>query len=93
MEDMESDLINGAIIYGPTNFSIILYKYNIISSFSFKLINRLSKLLSPRNVSVVLVEILANNIKDELIFKNFIHILENSSPLHYLYQKIGIIYG
>ena len=90
---MESDLINGAIIYGPTDFSIILYKYNIISSFSFDLINRLSINLPARKVSAVLVEILGNNIKDELIFKNFIHILEKSSPLQYLYQKIGIIYG
>ena len=90
---MESDLINGAIIYGPTNFSIILHKYNIISSFSFQLIDTLSKYLPPRKVSVVLVEILVTNIKDELIFKNFIYILENTSLLHYLYQKIGIIFG
>ena len=93
MEYMENDLITGVTRYGPTNFSSILFKYYIMSSSNHELIGWLSKYLPPRNLSIVLVEILENNVQDPLIFKDFIHVLWNVSPLNYLYNKIYIVFG
>ena len=93
MEYMEKDFINGAHTYGPTNFCTILFNYNIMSSSNLEVIELLSKYYPPRNVSVVLVELLSNNVKDPTVFKNFIEVLGNISPLHYLYNKIDIING
>ena len=93
IEHIGIDLIDGAVEYGPTNFSIILYKYNIVSLSTHTLVQRLSQYLPPTNVSVILVEILAHNIKDDQIFKNFFHVLEKESTLHYLYHKIRVIFG
>ena len=90
---MEKDFINGATTYGPTIFSRILFNYNIMSSSNLEVIELLSKFFSPRNVSVVLVELLSNNMKDPTIFTKFIDVLGNISPLHYLYKKIDIING
>ena len=90
---MGKDLIDGAVKYGPTNFSIMLYKYNIVSLSTLLLAQRLSEYLPPTHVSVVLVEILAHNIKDDQIFKKFFHALENISTLRYLYHKIRVIFG
>ena len=93
MEYMEEDFINGATSYGPTNFSTILYNYNITSSSNLEVIEMLSTFFAPRNVSVVLVELLSSNMKDPTLFKKFIDVLENISPLHYLYKKIDILNG
>ena len=90
---MEKDLTDGAVKYGPTKFSKILYKYNVVSSSTFILVERLSEYLPPTNVSVILVEILAHNIKEDMVFKKFIHVLENISTLRYLYLKICVIFG
>ena len=90
---MENDLIDGAVKYGPTNFSIILYKHNIISLSTHILVKRLSEHLPPTNISVTLVEILAHNIKDDQILKKFIQILEKESTLRYLYHKIRVLFG
>ena len=88
---MVKDFTDGAVKYGPTKFSIILYKYNIVSLSTLILVERLSEYLPPTNVSAILVEILANDIKDDLIFKKFFHVLENVSTLRYLYHKIRVI--
>ena len=93
IEYMDKDLIDGAVKYGPTNFSIILYKYNVVSLSTFILVQTLSEYFPPTNVSAILVEILANNIKDEQIFKKFFRVLENVSTLRYLYHKIRVIFG
>ena len=90
---MEKDFIRGITIYGPAIFSSILFEKNIISSSNLNLIGLLSKYLSPRNVSVILVEILASNMKDQTVFKNFIMSLRNLSSLRYLYSKINMLYG
>ena len=90
---MENDLIDGAVEYGPINFSITLYKHNIISLSTHILVQRLSEHFPPTNVSVILVEILAHNIKDDQIFKKFFQILEKESTLRYLYNKIRVIFG
>ena len=90
---MQDDLIDGAVEYGPTKFSILLYKYGIVSLSTIVLVKRLSEYLSPTKVSVVLVEILAHNIKDDRIFKKFFHVLEFESTLRYLYHKIRVIFG
>ena len=92
-KQMEKDIIDGVIRYGPKMFSSILFEYNIISSSNLKLISLLSKYISPRNVSVMLVEILANNIKDQTVFKDFIVFLGNVPSLRYIYIKINIVFG
>ena len=68
---MEKDFIDGAIAYGPQNLSVILYEHNIMSSSNIKLIDLLSEYVHPTNISVMLVEILANNVKDKTVFKDF----------------------
>ena len=93
MEYIEKDIINGATTYGPTKFSTILFNYNIMSSSNLEVIELLCKYFPPRNVSVVLVELLSSNVKDPTIFKNFIDVLGNISPLHYLYKKIDTLNG
>ena len=90
---MEEDIFNAITGYGPKNFSIMLIQYGIISSSNLKIIGLLSQYLPPNNVSVILVEILANNIKDTTRIKDFMNFLGNVSSLHYLYKKIYIYLG
>ena len=90
---MENDFIHEAVKYGPTKFSKILYKYKVVSLSTLILVERLSEYLPPTNISVILVEILAHNIKEDLVFKKFIHVLEKVSTLRYLYHKIRVIFG
>ena len=90
---MGKDLYEGAVKYGPTKFCKILYKYNVVNLSTFVLVERLSEYLTAKHVSLVLLEILALNIKDDLIFKKFYHVLENVSTLRYLYHKIRVIFG
>ena len=90
---MEKDLTEAADKYGPTKFSKILYEYNIMSLSTHTLLQRLSEYLPPTNISVILVEILAHNIKEDLVFKRFIDVLEKESTLRYLYLKIRVIFG
>ena len=90
---MEEDIIYAVIGYGPKKISILLFQYSIISSSNLKTIGLLSQYLPPNNVSVILVEILANKVKDTSRFKDFINFLGNVSSLHYLYKKMNIILG
>ena len=90
---METDIIRGATRYGPKMFSDTLFEYNIISSSNLRLIGFLSKYLSPRNVSLILVDILASNVKSLIAFNDFIFCLRNVSSLRYLYNKINVLLG
>ena len=90
---MEKDLIDGAIAYGPEMFCNILLEYNIMSSSDVMLIGLLSEYVHSRNVSLMLVEILANNVKDKTVFKDFIIFLRREPSLRYLYHKINIVFG
>ena len=90
---MEEDVLNAVTGYGPKAFSIMLFQCSIISSFNLKIIGLLSQYLPPKNVSVILVEILANNIKDTTRIKDFINLLENVPSLHYLYKKFYMFWG
>ena len=92
-EIMEKDIIHAAIGYGPKNFSSMLFQYSIISSSNLKIMELLSQYLPPNNLSIVLVEILADNIKDTTRIKDFINFLGNVSSLHYLYKKINTFLG
>ena len=92
-EVMEEDIFNAVTGYGPKKFSIMLFQCSIISSSNLKMIGLLSQYLPPNNVSVILVEILANNIKETTIIKYFINFLGNVSSLHYLYKKFYIYLG
>ena len=90
---MEDDIIDAVIEYGPKIFSSMLFQYNIFSSFNLKIMGLLSQYLPLKNVSVILVEILANNVKDTATFKDFINFLKNVSSLHYLYKKMNGLLG
>ena len=90
---MEKDIISGVTRFGPERFSSMLVQYNIINSTNLKIIGMLSKYLPPKIVSIILVEVLANNIKDVTGFHNFIAILGNVSSLLHLYNKKNIILG
>ena len=92
-EIMEEDIFYAITEYGPKKFSIMLFQYSIISSSNQKIIGLLSQYLPPNNVSVVLVEILANNIKETTIIEDFINFLRNVSSLHYLYKKFYMYLG
>ena len=85
---MEKDIIDAVTTYGPNNFSRILFEHNIMTSSNVELIHCLSKHLPPENVSIILVEILANNVKKSKVFKHFLFLLGNVSFLCGLYQKI-----
>ena len=90
---MEEDIFNAVTGYGPKKFSIMLFQYNIISSSNKKIIGLLSQYLPPNNVSIILVEILANNIKNTTRIKDFINFLAKISSLHYLYKKFYTFLG
>ena len=90
---MEKDIFHAVIEYGPTNFASVLFQYNIISSFHLNITGLLGQYLPPNNVSVILVEILANNVKHTATFKDFINFLANVSSLHYLYKTMNRILG
>ena len=85
---VEKDIMDGATTYGPNNLSRILFEHNIMTSSNVELIRCLSKHLPPENVSIILVEILANNVKNPKVFKRFLIFLGNVSFLCELYQKI-----
>ena len=92
-QDMEEDIIHAVTGYGPKKFSIMLFQCSFISSSNLKIIGLLSQYLPPNNVSIILVEILANNIKDTKRIKDFINFLGNVSSLHYLYKKFCTLFG
>ena len=81
-------MIDGATTYGPKIFSRILFEHNIMTSSNVEFIGWLNKHLPPQNTSVILVEILANNVKNPKIFKHFITFLGNVPFSHELYQNI-----
>ena len=90
---MEENIFNAVTGYGPEKFSIMLFQYSFISSSNLKIIGLLSQYLPPNNVSVILVEILADNIKDTTRIENFINFLGNVSSLHYLYKTFYTFFG
>ena len=90
---MEEDIFNAVTGYGPEKISIMLFQHSFISSSNLKIIGLLVQYLTPNNVSVILVEILADNIKDTTRIKHFINFLGNISSLHYLYKKFYTFLG
>ena len=90
---MEENIFNAVTGYGPEKFSIMLFQYSFISSSNLKIIGLLSQYLPPNNVSVILVEILADNIKDTTRIEDFINFLGNISSLHYLYTEFYTFLG
>ena len=92
-EVMEEHIIHAITEYGPKNFSNMLFQYRIINSSNLKIMELLSQYLPPNNVSIILLEILANNIKDTTRIKDFINFLGNVSSLHYLYKIFYTLFG
>ena len=90
---MEEDIFNAVTGYGPEKISIVLFQYSFISSSNLKIIGLLSQYLPLNNVSIILVEILADNIKDTTRIEDFINFLGNISSLHYLYKKFYTFLG
>ena len=90
---IENDLVEEARMSGVHNFSNILFEHNIIRSSHIDLVGSLGNYLPPDNLSVILVEIIANNVKNQSIYKAFINVLQNVSSLHYLYNKVEVLLG
>ena len=90
---MENDFVRGAVVYGPLNLSCALFRYNIISSSDRDLMMWLNEYLPIKKLSVILVEILANNFKNPTKYKAFIFFLKKVSSLRYLSQKMEVLLG
>ena len=90
---MEIDIIHEAKRSGVHNFSSLLFEYHIISQSDLDLVGWLSEYLPAENLSLILVELLANNVKNPSKYKMLINFLGNVSSLHHLYQKVEVLLG
>ena len=90
---MEKDIIQAVTVYWPKIFSIMLFQHDIISLSNLKIIGLLSQDLPPKKLSLILVEILANNVKITTRFKDFINFLGKISSLNYLSKTMNMLLG
>ena len=90
---MEVDLRREATTSGVQIFSSLLFERHIISPSDFDSVSWLGKYLPPENLSLILVELLANNVKNPYKFKAFINFLRDVPSLHHLHNKIEVLLG
>ena len=92
-KELEKDLVEEAKMSGVHNFSSLLFEHHIINSSDLDLVSWLGNYLPPEKLSVILVEIIANNVKNPSIYKAFINVLQKVSTLHYLHNKVEVLLG
>ena len=90
-KQIEIDLVEEITKSGIYIFSSLLFEYDIIGHTEMVLIGWLSENLSPDQLSLVLVEILANKVKKPVIYKTFLYFLGKVSSLHYLHIKVEVL--
>jgi len=88
---MEIDLIEEVKRYGPQTFSSILFYNNIISSQNLAFINWLRKHLPAEKLSVIIVDIIANNVKNPSTYSSYIRLLKSDLSLHNLHLKFEVL--
>ena len=79
------------IFKGPLKFAGIFFHYNIISSNDHKLMQHLSALLPREKTTLVLLEIVKENIKHPVTYEALFNCLEIVPSLYYLYKKLKIL--
>ena len=92
-KEIEKDLVEELKISGVHNFSSLLFEHHIINSSDLDLVGWLGNYLPPEKLSVILVEIIANHVKNPSIYKAFINVLQKVSTLHYLHHKVELLLG
>ena len=90
-ENIEADLKYVIIRNGLESFSSALFEYDIISSDDRDFIRTLHKHLPLVESSVVLIEIMAYNVKNPATYWKLFKLFDNVSSLHHLYKKIKIL--
>ena len=88
---VEQDLSTEVECYGPRPFANILSYHNIISSKQLELIHFLIDVLHSDEAAVVLMDIIAENVKNPATYQAFKVCLEKEQSLNYLYQKVIIL--
>ena len=89
--EIEKDISYKVTNYGPHLLAGTFFQCNVISSNQLELMQQLIKLLPLDKVSVVLVDIITENVKDPVTYEAFINCLEEVSSLKHLHKKFKII--
>ena len=89
--EIEKDISYEVTNYGPLVLAGTFIQYNVISSNHLELIQQLIKLLPSDKVSVVLMDIITDNVKDPVTYEGFLKCLEEVSSLKHLHKKFKIL--
>ena len=90
-EQVEEDLSKEVEYFGPYYYASIFSHHNIINSKQLELIHSLIDELHSNEATVVLMDIITENVKHPATYEAFIIWLEKEQSLNYLYNKVKIL--